>query len=184
MTLLVAGLIVFFGVHVFPWFPARRDATLAMLGRQRYRGLFALLSAIGLGLIIFGYGTAERTYLWTPAEGARHLAYMIVPVALCLMVAAEVGSNIKRLTAHPMLWGVVLWASVHLLNNGDVESLLLFGGFLAYSLLTMISTNRRGAAPSVEKRPIWRDLIAVVAGLAAAGAIAHFHEFLFGVSIQ
>lgn len=183
MTYLIAGLIVFFGVHVFPWFDARRTAVIGTLGARRYKGLFALLSAIALGLIIFGYGTAERTYLWTPAEGARHLAYMIVPVALCLTVAAEVGSNIKRLTAHPMLWGVVLWASVHLLNNGDVESLLLFGGFLTYSLLAMLSANRRGAAPSVEKRPIWRDLIAVVAGLAAAGAIAHFHETLFGVAV-
>lgn len=184
MTYLIAGLIVFFGVHVFPWFDARRAAVIGTLSARRYKGLFALLSAIGLGLIIFGYGTAERTYLWTPAEGARHLAYMIVPVALCLTVAAEVGSNIKRLTAHPMLWGVVLWASVHLLNNGDVESLLLFGGFLTYSLLAMLSANRRGAQKMQKKQPLWRDVVTLAGGIAATGAIAHFHETLFGVSIQ
>ncbi|MCK5778038.1 MAG: NnrU family protein [Rhodospirillales bacterium] len=183
MSYLIAGLIVFFGIHVFPWFPARRDAAIAKLGRQRYRGLFALTSAIGLGLIIYGYGNADRTFLWAAPEGARHLAYAVVPVALCLAVAAEIRSNIKRLTAHPMLWGVALWAAVHLLNNGDVESLLLFGGFMAYSVLAMLSANLRGAQKMQEKQPLWRDIVALAGGIAATGAIAHFHETLFGVSI-
>ncbi|MBO6946753.1 MAG: NnrU family protein [Rhodospirillales bacterium] len=183
MTFLIAGLIVFFGIHVFPLFPAHRDAAIAKLGIQGYRGTFALVAAIGLGLMIYGYGTAERTFLWAPPEGARHLAYAVVPIALCLAIAAEIKSNIKRLTPHPMLWGVVLWAAVHLLNNGDVESLLLFGGFLAYSLLAMISANRRGARPSADKRAVWRDAVAVIGGLAVAGAVAHFHATLFGVAV-
>lgn len=183
MTYLIAGLVVFFGAHVFPWFRARRDAAIARLGKGRYRGLFALVSAIGLGLIVYGYGTADRTFLWAAPEGARALAYITVPIALCLTAAAELGSNIKRFTAHPMLWGVGIWAAVHLLNNGDVGSLLLFGAFLVYAPLAMVSANRRGTAPVNEKRPMWRDAAAVVIGLVAAGAIAHFHAFLFGVPV-
>lgn len=183
MTYLIAGLVVFFGVHVFPWFSVRRDAAIAKLGTKGYRGLFALVSAIGLGLIIYGYGTADRTFLWTAPEGARELAYVLIPVALCLAVAAELRTNIKRFTAHPMLWSVGIWAAVHLLNNGDVESLLLFGAFLVYSVLAMLSANRRGAARIKEKRPVWRDAAAVVIGLVAAGAIAHFHQALFGVPV-
>lgn len=183
MTFLIAGLIVFFGIHVFPWFPAHREAAITKLGKQGYRGLFALVAGVGLGLIIYGYGSADRTFLWAAPEGARHLAYAVVPVALCLAIAAEIRSNIKRLTPHPMLWSVVLWAAVHLLNNGDVESLLLFGGFLTYSLLAMHSANRRGAQKMQQKQPLWRDIVALSGGIAATGAIAHFHETLFGVPI-
>jgi uncharacterized membrane protein len=183
MIILIAGLVVFFGIHVFPWFPDRRDAAIAKLGRKGYRGLFALVSAAGLGLIIYGYGTADRTFLWAAPAGARELAYILIPIALCLTVAAEIGSNIKRLTPHPMLWSVGIWAAVHLLNNGDVESLLLFGAFLVYSALAMVSANRRGAARITEKRPVWRDAAAVIIGLVAAGAVAHFHQTLFGVPV-
>lgn len=183
MTYLIAGLVIFFAVHIFPWFPSRRDAAVAKLGMKGYRGLFALGSAAGLVLIIYGFATADRTFLWAPPDGARTLAYIAVPAALCLAVAAEVGSNVKRVTAHPMLWSIVIWSAVHLLNNGDVESLLLFGGFLVYGVAAMISANRRGAQKSAENKPLWRDALALVIGVALAGVIVHFHEFLFGVAI-
>jgi len=183
MTILIAGLIVFFGVHILPWFPARRGAAIARLGAKGYRGAFALTSAIGLGLIIYGYATADRTFLWAAPEGARMLAYIAVPVALCLNVAAEIGSNIKRITAHPMLWGVGIWAAVHLLNNGDVESLLLFGSFLVFAPAAMISANLRGARPRAENTPLWRDVAALAVGIALTGLIVHFHETLFGVAV-
>ncbi|MBO6519962.1 MAG: NnrU family protein [Rhodospirillales bacterium] len=183
MTYLIAGLVIFFGVHIFPWFPSRREAAIAKFGAKGYRGLFALGALTGLGLVIYGFAITERTFLWAAPEGARALAYIAVPIALCLTVAAEIGSNIKRITPHPMLWSVVIWASVHLINNGDVESLLLFGSFLVYSILAMQSANRRGATPSTERKPLWRDGAAIVIGLIAAGLLAHFHQTLFGVAV-
>lgn len=183
MTYLIAGLAVFFGIHVFPWFPNRRSVVIEKFGAKGYRGLFALGALLGLGLAVYGYANADRTFLWAAPEGARILAYIAIPVALCMTVAAEIGSNIKRITPHPMLWSVVLWAFVHLINNGDVESLILFGSFLLYSVLAMISANRRGAQRMSEKRPLWRDAAAIVIGLVAAGAIAHFHQTLFGAAV-
>ena len=106
-----------------------------------------------------------------------------MPLALCLIAAAYTGSNIKRRTAHPMLWGVIIWAAVHLLNNGDLPSVLLFGGFLLAAVLGIISANRRGAVRQTVRVPAWRDGLALLIGLGAAGLIAHFHGTLFGVSV-
>ncbi len=183
MTYLIAGICIFFGIHLFPWFSARRDAAVARLGIMRYKAAFALIAGIGLGLMIYGYATTARTFLWAPPEGARSLAYMLVPLAILLAVSAELKSNIKRLTAHPMLWGIGIWSGVHLLNNGDLESLLLFGSFLVYAPAAMISANLRGAAPRKVKTPVWRDIATIVVGFVLTGLIVHFHEFLFGVAV-
>jgi len=183
MTCLIIGLAIFFSAHIFPWFPSRRDAAIARLGAKGYRGAFAFISLSGFALIVYGYATAERTFLWAAPDGARELAYIAVPIALCLAVAAEIGSNIKRFTAHPMLWSIVIWSAAHLLNNGDVESVLLFGSFLIYAPAAMVSANMRGAAPRVDTRPLWRDAVALGIGIGAAGLIAHFHQTLFGVAV-
>jgi len=183
MTCLISGLVIFFAAHIFPWFPARRDAAIARFGLVGYWSVSGLVTACGFALIVYGYATAERTILWTAPEGARELAYIAVPIALCLAVAAGVGSNIKRFTAHPMLWSIAIWSAVHILNNGDVESLLLFGGFLIYAPAAMVSANMRGAAPRRDKVPLWRDALALVIGIGAAGLIAHFHQTLFGVAV-
>lgn len=183
MTFLISGLVIFFGVHIFPWFTTRRETAIARLGANGYKATFALTAGIGLGLIIYGYASADRTFLWAAPDGARTLAYILVPLAILLVISAELKSNIKRITAHPMLWGVGIWAALHLLNNGDVESLLLFGSFLIYAPAAMISANLRGARPRKEITPLWRDAATVMIGLVLTGLIAHFHQTLFGVPI-
>jgi len=183
MIFLTIGLAIFFAAHIFPWFPARRDATIARIGLVGYWSASALVTTSGFALIVYGYATAGRTFLWAAPDGARELAYIAVPIALCLAVAAGTGSNIKRFTAHPVFWSIAIWSAVHLLNNGDVESLLLFGSFLIYAPAAMVSANMRGAAPRRDKVPLWRDALALVIGIGAAGLIAHFHQTLFGVAV-
>jgi uncharacterized membrane protein len=106
-----------------------------------------------------------------------------MPVALTLFVSAFMPTNLKRLTRHPMLWGVTVWAAVHLVANGDLASLILFGSFGAFSLFDMWSANRRGAELSAKVVPYWRDvLVAAVGGIVYVGLL-HSHEMLFGMPV-
>jgi uncharacterized membrane protein len=106
-----------------------------------------------------------------------------MPVALTLLVAAFMPTNLKRFTRHPMLWGVTIWAAVHLLSNGDLASLILFGSFGAFSLFDMWSANRRGAELSSQALPYWRDLLVVVVGAIVYVAFLKSHAWLFGVPL-
>ena len=182
MIFLIIGLTVFFTIHTLPWNPAMRETLLGGLGLTGYRILFAVGSAIGLVLTIFGYGISPKPLLWITPEIGPRIATFFMPLAFILIAAAYLGSNIKRVTAHPMLWGIAIWATVHLINNGDLPSVLLFGGFLLYSLGAMASANKRGAAPATETVPTLRDTVAVVVGMAAAFAVAYFHWVLFGAA--
>lgn len=184
MVYLVAGLIVFFAAHAVPSAAGFRAALVKTMGLWGYRAAFTLVSGAGLAAMVFGYANADKEMLWAPMTFARHLAYSAVPLALCLIAAAYTGSNIKRRIVHPMPWGIAIWATVHLLNNGDLPSVLLFGSFLLYAVLEMLSANRRGATRMTARVPAWRDGLALVIGLGAAGLIAHFHGTLFGVSIM
>jgi uncharacterized membrane protein len=106
-----------------------------------------------------------------------------MPVALILLVAAFMPTNLKRFTRHPMLWGVTIWAAAHLLANGDLAGLILFGSFGAFSLFDMWSANRRGAKLSSKVVPYWRDLLVVLIGGIVYVGILHSHGLLFGVPV-
>lgn len=183
MTWLIAGLIIFFGVHLFTSFRAARDRLIARLGEGAYKGLYSLVAFAGFALIVTGAGRVEAVSLWTPPVWGRYAAIGGMPFALISLAAAFIPSNFKRVTAHPMLWGVTLWALVHLLANGDLAGLLLFGAFLLYGIYAMWSQNRRGAAPSQTRRPVLNDVALVAAGLIAYGLILRFHAQLFGAPV-
>lgn len=182
MTLLVIGLCLFFIVHLLPSFVPLKQALQARLGAGPYKGLFALVSAIGLALIIYGKTQAPYVALWQAPTWTRHLALTAMPFALILLAGAYLPSNIKRFTRHPMLWGVTIWAGAHLLANGDTASVLLFGAFGAYALFAMWSANRRGAVLSTMRHAVTRDLAVVLVGSIAYIALLMGHRFLFGVS--
>jgi hypothetical protein len=105
------------------------------------------------------------------------------PLALTLLVAAFMPTNLKRVTRHSMLWGVTIWAAVHLLANGDVAALILFGSFGAFSLFDVWSANRRGAELSSKIVPYWRDVLVIVVGVIVYVGFLHSHERLFGVPV-
>ena len=183
MYWLIAGLVIFFGVHMFSTFRAVREKVIRRLGERRYKTAYALLAVAGFLLIVIGVGRSETVTLWEPAEWSRYAAVWFMPFALISLAAAFIPSNFQRFTAHPMLWSVMLWALLHLLANGNLTGLILFGTFGLYAVHAMSSQNARGAQPSQFKRPLLNDAAVVVAGLILYWLFLRFHADLFGVPV-
>jgi len=188
MILLVLGLVVFLGIHSIrivadDW----RSARVARLGEGRWKGLYSLVSLVGFVLIVVGYGQARHApvLLWIPPVWSRHVAALLVLAAFILIVAAYVpGTHLKARVGHPMLLGVKLWAFAHLLANGTLGSLVLFGSFLVWAVVDYVVCRRRDRRNGVAYAALgWsRDAIAVVIGLVAWAAFAFWlHGVLIGV---
>jgi uncharacterized membrane protein len=183
LTLLVIGLAVFLGTHLIPAVPPLRRALVARWGDRRYRSLFALASAAGLVAIVVGFGHADRqTRLFAPFPAAIALARLAIPVALILLVAANLRGYLRHFVRHPMLAGVLIWSTVHLFANGDLAGTVLFGAFLAWAAVDLASAVGRGAVKPFAPR-LAHDAIAVGAGIAATVVFMLLHRVLFGVAI-
>jgi len=188
MTTLIAGLLLFLGIHSVRIFAEGwRNRQLARLGEARWKGLYSLASALGLGLIVWGVGLsrAEPVMVWAPALWLRHLALLLTLPAFILLVAAYVPANrIKRSVGQPMAAGVALWAVAHLLANGRLSDLLLFGGFLAWSMLSYSAAQARDRRSGVVRiaGSVGRDVLTVVIGVAAWAIFAGFlHAWMIGL---
>jgi uncharacterized membrane protein len=188
MTLLLLGLVLFLGTHSVrivadDW----RSRRIAALGLNGWKGLYSVLSIAGFVLIVYGYGAArlEPVVLYSPPVWTRHLASLLTIPAFILLVAAYVpGTRIKRAVGHPMVLGVKTWALAHLLANGMLADVLLFGAFLAWAVLDYIAARKRDRAAGTVYvvGPVTRDIIAVVVGLVAWAAFAMWlHRVLIGV---
>lgn len=183
MGVLVAGLVIFLGIHLVPAFPQRRDALIARLGEGRYKGLFSLLAAAGLVLIGVGFASAPATErVFAPVPAAIALAPYAVTLAFILFAAANMRGYLRHTLRHPMLLGLLIWATVHLLANGDLRGTIVFGAFLAYAVLDLVSVTHRHAfksfTPSVKF-----DVMAIVGGIAIAAGVMLVHRWLFGVRV-
>jgi uncharacterized membrane protein len=181
MTTLIAGLALFLGIHLLPAVPPVRAAAVGALGANRYKALFALASAVGLVLIVVGYshaGAQER--LFAPFPAAKAAAPYLVTAAFILFAAANMRGYLRRWLQHPMLLGLLLWSGTHLLANGDRTGTVLFGAFFAYAVVDLASALARHAVKPFEPAAKF-DLMAIGGGIVAAGAVMHFHRWLFGV---
>ena len=187
MTLLIIGLVLFLGIHsVSVAAPAWRDAQVAARGEPAWKGIYSVVSAVGLGLLIYGYGLARQSpvVLYTPPAALRHVALLLMLPVFPLLLAAYLPGRIKTAAKHPMLLAVKIWALAYLLANGNLADVLLFGGFLAWAVADRISMKRRIARPMPggPARPA-NDLIAVAGGLALyAATVLVGHQWLIGVS--
>lgn len=188
MTYLVLGLLLFLGTHSIRIVADGWRATqVGRLGLIRWKGLYSLVSALGLGLIVWGYGLAraEPVALWAPPAWTRYLAALLTLPAFILIAAAYVpGSRIKAALGHPMVAGVKVWAVAHLFSNGNLADVLLFGAFLAWAVVDFSSARRRDRAAGVVYRPgsAARDGLVVAAGTGAWALFAGFlHLWLIGV---
>lgn len=188
MSQLILGLIVFLGVHsVRIVADGWRSAQIARRGLNAWKGLYSLVSLAGFALIIWGYGLArtQPQALWTPPRWAPHLSSLLMLFAFILLVAAYVPSNgIKRGVRHPMLLGVMLWAIAHLLANGTLADLLLFGSFGVWAVLDFVAARQRDHAAGDSQVPgtLAGSLIALAVGVAAWALFAFWaHAWLFGV---
>jgi uncharacterized membrane protein len=147
MSILIFGLILFLGIHSVRivaegWRQRRIDA----MGEGGWKGAYSLVSAVGMGLIVWGFGLAraEPAVLWVPPKGMAHLAALLTLVAFVLLAAAYVPRNrIKSRLRHPMVLAVKVWALAHLLSNGNLADVLLFGSFLLWAVLSFRAARRR-----------------------------------------
>ena len=188
MTILILGLMLFLGVHSVRVFAdGWRGAVRARLGEGAYKGLYTLASVAGLVLIVWGYGLARQqpVLLWLPPVWTRHLAALLTVPAFILLVAAYVpGNSIKAKVHHPMVLGVKVWALAHLLSNGMLADVLLFGGFLVWAVLSFRAARQRDRAAQLSYPPgrIGPTLVAVAVGLVAWAGFAFWaHAVLIGV---
>ena len=153
MLTLLFGLILFLGVHslqaLAPQWRAHRQA---QWGELTYKGLYSLVSGVGLVLIVIGYGQAraEPVVLWTPPRGLVHASFLLMWVSMVMLVAAYwPGNHIRARLRHPMTLGVKVWAFAHLLANGNLADLMLFGSFLVWAVLVFRSARRRPVSAAV-----------------------------------
>lgn len=188
MAMLVLGLVLLLGVHSTRLIaPGVRDAGVARLGLLPWKVLYAVLSLIGLVLIVQGYGEARMapTLLLTPPVWTRHLAALLTLPAFVLMACAYVpGTRIRAKLGHPMVAGVKIWAFAHLIANGTLADLLLFGSFLVWSVVMFATLRRRDRAAGLRRLAgsASRDAIAIVAGVVGWAVFAGWlHLALIGV---
>ena len=189
MTYLVAGLLLFFGVHSIAIVaPAWRDGMAAKLGDAPWKAIYSLASVIGFVMLVHGYGLAraEPTVLYTPPVWARHLAALLMLPVFPLLLSTYLPGSIRFAVKHPMLTATKAWALAHLLVNGNLADVLLFGGFLAWAVADRIAVGKR----AVQRKPMvtgapsrMNDVVAIVGGLVLyAVFILWAHQRFFGVS--
>lgn len=188
MTLLVLGLVLFLGAHSVRVFAETwRTRMVARLGEGTWKGIYSVVALVGFVLIIWGYGASrmDLVILWTPPRWTAHIAALLTIPAFILLAAAYVpGTRIKAAVGHPMVLGVKVWAFAHLLANGSLADMVLFGSFLVWAVLDYVAARRRdrAAGTTYASGPVSRDLTAVGAGLVAWVAFAFWlHAALIGI---
>lgn len=187
MVLLVAGLVAFLGIHsVRMVAPAWREAQIARLGDGPWKGLYSVVSLLGLVLLVWGYARAQplAPVLYVTPFWLVHVAIALMAFSfISLMVFNLRPGKLRARLKHPMLVAVKIWAFAHLLVNGDLASVLLFGAFLGWAVWNRIDVKRR-AGPPVAEGPVSNDIIAIVSGLVLwALFIWKAHEWVAGVPV-
>jgi uncharacterized membrane protein len=176
ILILILGLVIFLGLHSIRIFAEDwRNATRARIGANAWKGLYSVVSVTGFLLIVWGYSVARQApvAIWVPPPFTRHIAALLAVIAFIFMAAAYIPRNsIKARLHHPMTLGVKTWALAHLLANGTLHDIVLFGSFLAWAVLLFAASRRRDAANGVT----------VAAGVGGAVAFALWlHAPLIGV---
>jgi uncharacterized membrane protein len=188
MTLFIVGLVLFLGIHsVSIAAPAWRDVQIAQRGEKTWKGLYSVVSLIGFVLLLYGFGVARQSpvVLYTPPIALRHVALALMLPVFPLLFAAYLPGRIKSTVKHPMLLAVKIWATAHLLANGTLVDVLLFGAFLVWAVLDRIAIKRRAVQHVVPGAPASaaNDVIAIVVGLAVYVLfVVWAHRWLIGVS--
>lgn len=179
MAYLLFGILLFGGIHLFSMLlPTRRDALKARLGEKLWKGFFAIVSLVGLGLMVRGFllsrsGPLAADWLYVPADWARHVTMLFVLLGFIFLAASHGKSHLRLWLRHPMSIGIALWASGHLLSNGKRTDVYLFGTFLVVALLDIVLSTLRGKVPVYEPH-LRSDIVAVIVGMVL------YVIFLFG----
>jgi uncharacterized membrane protein len=186
---MIVGLVLFLGVHALTTQRGLRAQFIASLGEGGYKIGYATASLAGLALIVWGfahYRDAGLIPVWSPPTFLRHLNVALMLPAVILVVASYIRGRIYTAVKHPMLAGIKLWAFGHLLANGDLGGIILFGSFLAWAVFDRISLKHRSdaGAPPIPVGGVTNDVIAVVVGIIVYLALAFaFHPVVIGVPV-
>jgi uncharacterized membrane protein len=186
---MILGLALFFAAHIFTTKREARAQAIARLGEGTYKILYALISLVGLALIVWGFSQYRATGwidVWYPPKALKHITVALMLPAVILVVASYIRGRIYATLKHPMLAGIKLWAVAHLLANGDLGSIILFGSFLGWAVYDRISLKHRKDAggPPIPVGGLTNDLIAVTVGVVAYLALAFaFHPVVIGVPV-
>ncbi len=187
MTLLIIGIIVVIGIHVVPAYPDIRDGLIERLGKNGYRVVFSVISTLGFVLLVWGFARAPVIQVWSPPGWTRHIAMLLMLPVFILVIAAYLPGRIKAKLRHPFLTAIKLWALAHLIANGDLASMILFGSFLAYAVFDRIRLKRRaktGLITVAETGAPRNDAIAVIGGLVFYVVfLVWLHPLLIGVPV-
>jgi uncharacterized membrane protein len=189
LLVMILGLVLFLGVHTLTTQRELRARVIASAGEGGYKIGYALVSAVGLALIVWGFARYRATGwidVWYPPVALKHLTVALMLPAVILVVASYIRGRIYTTLKHPMLTGIKLWAAAHLLANGDLGSIILFGSFLGWAVFDRISLKHRsdGGGPPIPVGGPGNDLIAVAVGLVAYLALAFaFHPVVIGVPV-
>jgi uncharacterized membrane protein len=186
---MILGIVLFFGVHILTTRRDLRARLIASMGEGAYKGLYSLASLAGLALMVWGfaaYRSAGMIEIWFPPAAFKHITEALMLPAVILVAASYIRGRIYTTLKHPMLAGIKLWATAHLLVNGDLGSIILFGSFLAWAVFDRISLKRRAdaGAPPIPVGGTGNDLIAVAVGVVAYLALGFvFHPVVIGVPV-
>ena len=189
LLVMILGLVLLLGVHVLTTQRELRARLIARAGEGGYKAGYALVSLAGLALIVWGFAHYRATGwidVWYPPKALKHVTVALMLPAVILVVASYIRGRIYTAVKHPMLSGVKLWAAAHLIANGDLGSIILFGSFLGWAVFDRISLKRRSdpGAPPIPVGGWGNDLIAVAVGIAAYLALAFaFHPVVIGVPV-
>ena len=179
MMLLILGLVLWLGTHLFAiWAPAQRAAMTESMGVMS-KGVMAVLTIIAVALMVMGYQDAPYIDVWTPPAFLTHLNNLLMVLAVFLFIAGNIPSIVRQKVRHPQLAAAKTWSIAHLLVNGDLASILLFGGILAWAVLALIGSNKRDGKGPIDKPASWMGLgIHIVVALVLFVLIAKLHNYL------
>lgn len=188
MTTLVLGLVIFIATHSLRIFAEDwRNAMVARLGEMPWKGMVSVLSLVGFVLIVMGYGLARQqpVTLWVPPFWVSHLVSLLMLASMILLMAAYIPGNvIKSRIGHPMVVSVKIWAFAHLLANGNLADLILFGSLLVWAVLSFRAARKRDARDGVARpaSKLLSSLATLAIGVALwAWFVFQGHAWLIGV---
>jgi len=186
MTILLTGIVVFFGVHLLTATPLR--AVIAgRIGENSYKGIFSLTSLIGFGLIIWGFGQARggldaASLVYNSPQWSVPVTSALTLIGLIIIASSHGKGHIRKILKQPMSIGIALWATGHLLSNAHLHEVMLFGSFLTYAVFDIIVSTIKGKRPT-HTPEVKADIIAIVAGAVIFALVLFFHASLFGASV-
>lgn len=187
MTYLILGLVLFIGIHMSRIVtPQIRDGAIAKMGEGPWKGIYSLISILGIYVITLGFTDVKLDYddLYDPPSFLKHIAMLLILISFIMMISGNLKTGyIKAKLKHPMLIAIKTWAFAHLLVNGDFASVILFGSLIAWAVVTLIAVKKRGGTPPVATSYIPDVISVVIGGVVFVLFALYIHSWLIGVSV-